>query len=240
MSRQDNVDSLFPPDHRARAPGPRRPAGFRAAATRGAGRRRAERRRRELTNHRMSRVPVHATIATLGCCRISAGQRNTVTFWIFLSGVRLLGHRCKSGPKFYGEGVRPWVSAWKRSTHWTAAGGMDQAPRALPDSLLPGYRAAVEDLVRRRAATRDRPTCLTSRDSSPGAWGSRRSPRCFRTSTEGRMPPPSASSASSATTSPVRAARRATCRRSSGFCCFPRSIRCGGAGRPPSPPTLTC
>ena len=29
----------------------------------------------------------------------------------------------------------------------TAAGSTDQAPRALPDSLLPAYRAAVEDLV---------------------------------------------------------------------------------------------
>jgi hypothetical protein len=29
----------------------------------------------------------------------------------------------------------------------TAAGGTDQAPRGLPDSLLPAYRAAVEDLV---------------------------------------------------------------------------------------------
>jgi hypothetical protein len=29
----------------------------------------------------------------------------------------------------------------------TAAGGTDQAPRVLPDSLLPAYRAAVEDLV---------------------------------------------------------------------------------------------
>src|ERR1700756_3298666 len=44
------------------------------------------------------------------------------------------------------------------------------------------------------------------------------------------LPSLPASSVRSAITSPVCAARRATCRRSSGFSCFPRSIRCGGAG----------
>ena len=41
----------------------------------------------------------------------------------------------------------------------TAAGGMDQASRALPDSLLPAYRAAVEDLVK-EASSHLRPSDL--------------------------------------------------------------------------------
>ena len=41
----------------------------------------------------------------------------------------------------------------------TAAGGTDQAPSALPDSLLPAYRAAVEDLVE-EASGHPRPSDL--------------------------------------------------------------------------------
>src|ERR1700736_196298 len=41
----------------------------------------------------------------------------------------------------------------------TAAGGTDQAPSALPDSLLPAYRAAVEDLVE-EASSHPRPSDL--------------------------------------------------------------------------------
>ena len=41
----------------------------------------------------------------------------------------------------------------------TAAGGTDQAPSALPDSLLPAYRAAVEDLVE-EASSRPKPSDL--------------------------------------------------------------------------------
>jgi len=41
----------------------------------------------------------------------------------------------------------------------TAAGGMDRAPRTLPDSLLPAYRAAVEDLVE-EARSHPRPSGL--------------------------------------------------------------------------------
>jgi hypothetical protein len=41
----------------------------------------------------------------------------------------------------------------------TAAGGTDQAPSALPDSLLPAYRVAVEDLVE-EASSHPRPSDL--------------------------------------------------------------------------------
>ena len=110
-------------------------------------------------NHRVACGCVRATIGTLGSLwHLPEHSIIPSRFRISLSVIRLIGHSANFARNATGRG-EAMGKPTKAGYSLTAAGGTDQAPSALPDSLLPAYRAAVEDLVE-EASGHPRPSDL--------------------------------------------------------------------------------
>ena len=121
-----------------------------------------------------------------------------------------------------------------------ASEAVAQVAPILPNSQLLQYRAAVDDLVTEAGGAWGPPVRSPPRRLSSSALDNLSSRLFFRASPEVWMPSRRAWLVRLATTGLVSAARRATCPRSSGYSCFLRSTRPGGAGRLLSFPTPMC